>query len=428
MSCAVLRCTTLVGQSFKMSKLIMPKNDTANHNNGTLKSSLEHPIFSMAFRPLFLMASCASVVILGVWLALLFGQLTSFKPVLTPLVWHAHEMIFAFAATVAVGFLLTAVQTWTGRKTLPPAHLLGLIILWCLIRLSMWLLHHDQAYLVVVLQAIWWCWVITQFSLPIIASKNRRNYILIPFLVVLMSCNLTALIADIAGYVDFSLHLMRTCILLFTLLMALIGGRVIPFFTRSGCAREGIIFPEIKVPHLIEIILPLASVAGVMCFFVGYFVVLPFTAGVLIMLAGGLHLLRMIFWLGHKTGSIALLWSLHLSYLFMAIGLMLLGSSYFHSAFSFSAALHVITLGAIGLMILSMMSRVSLGHTGRALKVSRWIMVAFICLLLAVISRFVLTIAGLPVIAWVLSSCFWGSAFIFFCSVYWPILTQPRQE
>ena len=421
----VLLYTTLAAERFDMSKLLMPN---ADEHVPIKLNGWSHPILSMAFRPLFLMAGFGSIVTLIVWLGVLFGELPHSKLLLTPVVWHGHEMIFAFAATVAAGFLLTAVQTWTGQKTLAPPHLVGLVIVWLVIRISFWCGDAEQIYLIISLQALWWLWVIVQFSLPIILTRNRRNYVFIGLLSVLMSANLAALIADVMGKVDLALHIMRTCVLLFTILIALLGGRVIPFFTRSGCARHGVVVGELSAPKWLEQLLSWMAVTGALSFFLSYFFTLPINTGVWLLLVGCLHFVRMMFWHSHKVGAIALLWSLHLAYLFLAVGLILLGSSYFHSLFSFSASLHVITLGAIGLMILSMMSRVSLGHTGRLLVVRSVISLAFLLLLMAAISRFVLSVFNLHPLAWVVSACLWSIAFALFCVVYFPILTQPRQS
>ncbi|OUL55953.1 NnrS family protein [Pseudoalteromonas ulvae] len=408
-----------------MSKLVMPNGAENLH---VVQTGWDHPLLSMAFRPLFLMASFGSIAALAVWLGVLFGGVSHARLLLTPVVWHGHEMIFAFAATVAAGFLLTAVQTWTGQKTLAAPHLLGLIFLWCIIRISFWSVEAEQAFLVIILQVLWWGWVIVQFARPIIATKNRRNYVFIGLLTVLMLANLAALIADVSGHVGFALHIMRTCVLLFTILIALLGGRVIPFFTRSGCAREGIVLEDKSAPKWLERLLPWVALAGTVSFFMSYFFTLTVSAGVWLLLVGCLHLARMMFWYPHKVRSIPLLWSLHLAYLLLAVGLILLGSSYFHSYFSFSTGLHVITLGSIGLMILSMMSRVSLGHTGRALVVRAAISLGFMLMLMATLSRFFLSVLNLHPAAWVVSACLWGVAFTMFCVVYLPILTQPRQS
>lgn len=416
-----------------MNKLIMPSGQVASSPEHSKRSPsrlfLSHSLLSMAFRPLFLLASIVSVCVLLMWLGLLSGALLTVGPNLTAVVWHSHEMVYGFAATVAVGFLLTAVQTWTKRSTLPPAAMLCLIALWLSVRVSFWLLEKELGWFILLLQGSWWLLVLYHLAKPIWQSRNRRNYVFVVLLSMMMLLNLAVLYSDlIAQNAQLALHLVRTNILLFTLLIGLLGGRVIPFFTQSGLARIGMILTPRLTPKILEVTLLLSSLLGVLGFFVSYFIELYFSPGYLMLGSGCLHLMRMTYWHSFQSIKVALLWSLHLSYFILALGLILLGLSYFLPALNFSNALHIITIGAVGLMILTMMSRVSLGHTGRALVVSRFMVLAFACLILATFARFTLVLLQLYWWAWSVSAALWIVAFLLFIKVYLPILFAPRHS
>ncbi len=392
-------------------------------NQNETRSGANHPVFEFAFRAFFLLGSFTSIVALIVWLANLNGTFTFELSGLSPIVWHAHEMIFGFAATVAVGFILTAVQTWTGRPTVSQKPLALLILLWCITRVCFWLNTGDSIYLGIALQSLWWLSVIFFYSRIVLAAQNRRNYLFIPLLIVMASLNIGMLWLDMVNQAHSSLHLARTAVMLFTLLMTVVGGRVIPFFTVKGANTAAIVMPKV-LEHLVLI----AAILAVTVFFIGpnyissdIFVGVMFSAGLL-------HFIRMLFWRTSSTFKVPLLWSLHLSYLLMAVGVFLLGVSQLSAGVQVSSALHLITIGGIGLMITSMMSRVSLGHTGRMLQPKQVISWAFLMMFAAAIVRLVFPYYALVMEGWALSVLLWIAAQVIFLLVYIPILTSPRHQ
>jgi len=233
--------------------------------------------------------------------------------------------------------------------------------------------------------------------------------------------NIGILIADIQGNIGLAQHFAKSVVLLFTLLMAIVGGRVIPFFTVNGAKTAAIH----NHPLIERLLLPIA-ILGIIVFLAGYFVTLPFTPATLMILSSLLHFARLSRWRSLSTLRVTLLWSLHLAYFFMSLGLFLLGLSYFDLGITFSSALHLITVGAIGLMILSMMSRVSLGHTGRLLQPNKMVSVALIAMSLAALARTFLPLFELPLLAWQLSTVLWCFACTIFIKIYWPILTTAK--
>ncbi|MDP2561643.1 NnrS family protein [Psychrobium sp. 1_MG-2023] len=387
--------------------------------------STTHPLWQLAFRSFFLSATLASAFSLIIWLLLLngysvFGSQDS--QILPGTLWHTHEMLFGFAATVAVGFILTASQTWTGRPSLSGRPIIIMMLLWLSVRAGLFINTENSVSIAIIAQSLWWLIAIVGFTHQVVSAKNRRNYLFVFLLTALALANLSMLILAMIEEFSTALHLAKSAVLMFTLLMGVVGGRVIPFFTARGANT-----PQAAPHTVIELMLLPVSVLGITFFIMSGFVALPFTPAPLMILAGLLHLLRMSRWYSLKTIAVPLLWSLHLSYLMMALGLIALGVSYFSHSLSFSNALHVITLGAIANMIFAMMGRVSLGHTGRALTIKPAITVLFILMVIAAVVRVLLPLLDYSLLAWNISASLWVISSLIFLFVYWPILTSPRQ-
>jgi len=219
---------------------------------------------------------------------------------------------------------------------------------------------------------------------------------------------------------------------MFCLLMGILGGRVIPFFTVSGAKLDAI-----KAPNCLTPVLTVTSILGVLAFFSSTFIDLPFSPAILMIASGLLHLIRQGYWRSFATRGIALLWSLHLAYFALGLGLILLGLSYFQAqsfeyfsvSISFTDALHLLTIAAMGLMIFAMMCRVSLGHTGRSLTPSKLVSWIFLLILLSAFTRAILpSITLQPLLSWNISALAWLIAGLLFLKVYLPILTAKKVE
>ncbi|PKG74145.1 NnrS family protein [Shewanella sp. GutCb] len=382
------------------------------------------PLWDLAFRPWFLAAALSSVVSITVWILFLHGQFLGLATAgLSPVIWHIHEMLFGFGATIAVAFLLTAAQTWTNRRSINGLPLMMLTLIWLAVRVLIWSADPNLLMLAVALQATWWLVSIAYIASMVIKSSSNRNYQFIPLLLAMMALNIGFLLADINGHTELALHLSRSAILLFGLLVGIIGGRVIPFFTGRGADNA-----NVKTTPLLDKLIPIATLLGVTVFFTGYFIQLPFTPAPLLILAGVLHLLRLLNWNSITTLKVPLLWSLHGSYLALALGLIALGLSYHIELLRFADALHLITVGTIGAMILAMIARVSLGHTGRALKPHFSINIAFMLILLGALARVILPLVQQPILAWDISALCWIVAFSLFLWHYSSILLSARQQ
>ncbi|PKG83034.1 NnrS family protein [Colwellia sp. 75C3] len=392
----------------------------------------QHPALDLPFRSYFLLAVVCSLFSLGIWAAYFNGYFTFSENGISPLAWHIHEMIFGFAATVAVGFVLTAAQTWTGQPSIKGLPVLAFIALWLMVRVALLINLPSTIVIAIILQSFWWLGAIAVFTRLVLKSNNRRNYLFIPLLSVLMLLNIALLLLDFNGHYELTRHIARTSVLMFCLLMGILGGRVIPFFTVSGAKLSPITSPSWLTP-----LLTITSVSGVAVFFSSTFIDLPFSPAGLMITAGLLHLVRQSYWRSFATRNIALLWSLHLSYFSLGMGLILLGMSYhplhgigfIQLAIPFGDALHLITIAAMGLMIFSMMSRVSLGHTGRALTPSKLVSWVFILITLSALTRaFMPTLISQPLLSWNISAFAWLIAGALFLKIYYPILTAKKIE
>jgi len=399
---------------------------SASEGKSFFSKICNHDVFDLAFRPFFILGSLASLLSMIIWALQLNSIISLNNSGLTPSIWHIHEMIFGFAATIAVGFILTAGKTWTKQPSISGKKLCLLTFVWLAVRVAIYINTNSSIVFALFLQTSWWLVAILTFSKMVLRSKNTRNYLFVPLLSVMMIMNIAIILCDMLNFTGLAMHLSRASILLFTILMSIIGGRVIPFFTQNGAKTQ-----KINTPTWIEkLILPVA-ITGVVIFVLGYFFNLPFTPAPIMMLAGLLHLIRLSFWRSIKTRNVPLLWSLHISYLFMSLGLILLGLSYFDLSsiniiIPFSNALHVITIGAIGLMIFAMMSRVSLGHTGRPLILNKALGLAFILLISSTFIRVILPLFNFFQLAWSLSALLWVSSSLIFIFVYSPILFAKR--
>jgi len=397
-----------------------------------LRHLAQLPVLDLPFRSYFLLAVGCSMLALAIWVTYLNGYLAGYftftNKTISPLTWHIHEMIFGFGATVAVGFILTAAQTWTGKKSIKGLPVLAFIILWLAVRVTLLINQPSTIIIATVMQSLWWLGSIAVFARLVLSSNNRRNYLFIPLLLGLMSLNIALLVVDFYGYPELTRHIARTSVLMFCLLMAILGGRVIPFFTVSGAKLTAITTPSWLTP-----LLTIISVLGILVFFTSAFIDLPFSPAGLMISAGLLHLFRQSYWRSIATINIPLLWSLHLAYSSLGLGLILLGMSYlsdevFSISIAFGDALHLITIAAMALMIFSMMARVSLGHTGRALLPSKLVSWLFYLIILSALARTLLPIFHQPLLAWNISTLAWLAASVLFLKVYLPILTTKKVE
>ena len=379
------------------------------------------PLFRLGFRPFFLLGALFSCLAMLGWL----GQLNNWfalPGIGNPIWWHAHEMLFGFGAAIVAGFLLTAVQNWTahpGVRSWPLALIVGL---WVLPRCLLPWLGEDNLILMA-LDLAWLPLCAWFLAKPVIMTRQWRNLFFVPLLLILTLLNGASwLWRDEWSAVE---HLLITTVLLFTTLIAVMGGRVIPFFTARGTGQE-------KAPP--SPWLERGALASLWLILLLWLLPDSWTNSLymvpLYIVAAGLHLGRQLRWRPGTTLAQPLLWSLHLAYLFIPLGLLALAAQAAGLALSLSLASHLLSAGCMGTMILGMIARVSLGHSGRALHVGRRITLAFALVILSAFMRVLLPLywPSLTLTGWNLSGWSWIAAYGLFVWVYTPILTRPRAD
>ncbi len=379
------------------------------------------PLFRLGFRPFFLLGALFSCLAMLGWL----GQLNNWfalPGIGNPIWWHAHEMLFGFGAAIVAGFLLTAVQNWTahpGVRSWPLALIVGL---WVLPRCLLPWLGEDNLILMA-LDLAWLPLCAWFLAKPVIMTRQWRNLFFVPLLLIMTLLNGASwLWRDEWSAVE---HLLITTVLLFTTLIAVMGGRVIPFFTARGTGQE-------KAPP--SPWLERGALASLWLILLLWLLPDSWTNSLymvpLYIVAAGLHLGRQMRWRPGTTLAQPLLWSLHLAYLFIPLGLLALAAQATGLPLSLSLASHLLSAGCMGTMILGMIARVSLGHSGRALHVGRRITLAFALVILSAFMRVLLPLywPSLTLTGWNLSGWSWIAAYGLFVWVYTPILTRPRAD
>lgn len=372
------------------------------------------PLFRLGFRPFFLFASLFSLLSLGIWGGFLAGN-ALLPNSINPLWWHGHEMIFGFVCAVVAGFLLTAVQNWTGQPGLKGLPLAGLFIVWLLPRL-LFILPLDIPFVItMIIDLLFLPLTAVLLSISVIKVRQWRNFVFIPILSLLTLFNGLSYYGLISDQLQWTHNGLYAAIILIAVIVALLGGRVIPFFTERATQWQ----KTMPIP-----LLEFLSFASLLALIASLFLTQLSLTRSLAGIAGCVLLLRWSRWGWHASWSVPLLWSLHLSYLCIPIGLGLIATG-----LPLSVGMHAITVGGLGGMILAMMSRVSLGHTGRPLKPARPMALAFGLILFAAQLR---VLAGLPS-AWFIELMLaaiicWMLAFGCFCYCYAPMLCRIRAD
>ena len=385
-------------------------------------------LFRLGFRPFFLGGTLFSIVALVVWLLILRGVI-SFAPFGGSYWWHIHEMVFGFAAAIIAGFLLTAIQSWTGIRGTRGTVLITLFSLWVAGRVLLSvssLLPSWGSVLVAIIDLSFLPAVAFVLAKPILAIRQHHNLFFVPLLLLFTLANLEMYLA-VFYPTHFNMQLSSYAgVLLITFLMSVIAGRVVPMFTANGTNTR-------EVPALLWLEILTNGSLAIAMFQLLLHPLLNFNPqffGALLIIAGFGQLLRWVRWRFWITSSVPLLWSLYGALLFIWCGLILLGLSYWLTDIPRNHAWHLLTVGGMGGLILAMTSRVSLGHTGRALIPPKSMSIAYISISIAALVRtfgpwsspensaLFIDISGL----------FWFIAFGVFVYNYGPMLLKARKD
>jgi uncharacterized protein involved in response to NO len=376
------------------------------------------PLFSLGFRPFFLAGAGFASLAVAIWAVWLYGRLPGAQPLGGMLAWHRHEMPFGFASAIIAGFLLTAVPNWTGRPALKGWPLIGLMLVWLLARLA-WCLPLP-ALLLLALQAPFLPLLAWVLGRDLLAAGKRENYPILLMVALLAGCQALTLLGLAVDDGNLQRQGVLGALWLVGALMSVIGGRVIPFFIQRGLNR-----PPTPAAHPLpgKVLLVSAMLAAV-SFAAGLNDVPRISLALLFALISGLHLLRL--WRWHDPGlwRVPLLWSLYLAYAWLAVAALAMALWHLGWLPQQSLATHALAVGGIGGLILAMIARVGLGHTGRLLQPSKAIVAGFALVMLAGACRVWLV----PFFGYglALSALLWCGAFALFVGRYTGILLGPR--
>lgn len=399
-------------------------NKVVINRSGNLPEIQENiwPFFRLAFRPFFWLGALFSIICTALWLAN-FSLGMAFSPMGGSYFWHLHEMLFGFVVAIIVGFLLTAVQSWTQVSSVKGWPLAALVIIWLLGRIAMLAPGYLPSYFISGVDLLFLPLAAVCLAVPVIKARMWRNLMFVPILLLMALLN---------GWMHYALthpspvsflSLAHTMIMLVALVMCVMGGRVFPMFTANGTQtprvaslpwleRCAIFSVLLCVPISLQIIvLPTPLEAGIYLF------------------AGLANMIRAFRWRIWVTFGAPQVWSLHVSYWAMALGLVLVGLSEINVFKSASAAYHAITVGGMGVMILSMISRVSLGHTGRPIVASPIMTLSFVLMMCAFVVRVLSSFSlGYSHSLMLIAGGLWVLAYGIFVVTYFPILFRSRVD
>ena len=377
-------------------------------------------LLSYGFRPFFLLGAVYAGLAILAWLPMFAGELT-LSTAFDPIDWHVHEMLYGFLPAVVTGFILTAIPNWTGRLPIQGAPLFVLVAVWLAGRVAVtfsadigWLTAAiiDVSFLVLVVGAA---------AREIVAGNNWRNLRVIAMVTLLLAGNVAFhLEAHFNGSAEYSA---RVGIAAIVLLLAVIGGRIVPSFTRNWLAREN--------PGRLPV--PFGKFDGAIVLFsaavLALWIVLPAgrTAASALIAAGALHIVRLARWAGDRTWRDRLVLILHVGYVFVSLGFLLIGAAALDLVPA-DAGTHAWMVGAAGTMTLAVMTRASLGHTGNALIASPVTQAIYAAVVIAALARICASLRPewsepllqIAVFGWVV-------AFFGFAAVYGPLLVRARR-
>jgi uncharacterized protein involved in response to NO len=379
-------------------------------------------LLSYGFRPFFLLGALWAGLTVLLWLPIYEGDI-ALDTVFTPTDWHAHELLFGYVAAVVTGFLLTAIPNWTGRLPLNGLPLLVLVLAWLAGRLAVAAGSLLGWRLVAIIDASFLVLVLGAATREVVAGRNWRNLRVLVIVAVLVLANIVFHVeAHLWGGAVLGRRMALAAVVA---LIVLVGGRIIPSFTRNWLVKAN---PgQLPAPFdRLDAVAVGATVLGLAAWLVAPEGLV--TAG-LLTAAGLANAVRLARWRGDRTGRDPIVLILHLGYGFVPLGFLLLAAAAVWPAVGEAAGIHAWSVGAAGVMTLAVMTRATRGHTGHALEASPATRLIYMAVLAAAVLRI---LAGLlPEVAtpllWAAATA-WVVAFWGFCLAYGPMLMRPRRR
>lgn len=380
-------------------------------------------LLSYGFRPFFLAAGGYAALAMLMWVSLLVGNLT--LPIaIVPRDWHIHEMVYGYAAAAIAGFLLTAIPNWTGRPPVRGSLLLALVLAWLAGRLAMATSAVIGETPAVLIDLLFLPMVAVVAGREIVCAGNRRNLKILFVLGLLIAGNVTFHVEKLNdGLAQYGQRIGLAAVVG---LIVLIGGRIVPAFTRNALLRRGpgrlpLPFGRFDIAAVAAAALALAAWTAA-----------PETdiTGGLALLAGLLQTVRLLRWAGDRCRREWLVLVLHLGYAFVPLGFLFLGAANLLPDVALrSAAVHAWGVGALGIMTLAVMSRATLGHTGRPLTASPGTIIVYLFAVTAALARIAAAFpSGIDVALLHVAAVAWIAAFTGFAAVYGPMMLCPQVQ
>lgn len=381
-------------------------------------------LLSYPFRPFFLLTALFAAAAVVVWLDLLFGA-GVLRPGVAPVWWHMHEMLFGLIPAAIAGFLLTAMSNWTGTRPPQGWSLLGLLLLWLAGRLAMAFGGALPAWSVAIVDMSFLAALTVFVATVLIRHGSRRNYPLAAALGALLLANglMHLEMAGVPGIAYGTGALLGMNLI--TLFMVVIGGRITPAFTANWLRMHGGAPERIRRSEWLDRV---ALISVALMIPADWMTGQPWLGALVALVAAisnGARCLRWSGWLAYRE---PLLWILHLGYAWIVVALLLKSLTPL-LGLAPTVWLHAMGAGAAGTLIIGVMTRVSLGHTGRTMQLPRWAVSMYWAILLAGVIRI---LAATPLLDYRLgltvSALAWSLAFALFVAFYWLILTRPRVD
>ena len=380
------------------------------------------PVLRAGFRPFFFLGPLWAILVLFLWIEALTGAIT-LPTAFDPLAWHRHEMLFGFLGAVIAGFLMTAIPNWTGRLPIAGRRLAVLALLWIAARIAILFSASIGGHTAMLVEAAFLFALAGACAREVLIARNRN----VPIVGVVILFAIAAVVdhLEVLGILGTDQLGWRSGFALILVLVALIGGRIIPSFTANWLIKQG----AAKLPgqaSTFDHLTIIATALGLACW---AFQIAPSLTATLLLLSGGLQVLRLARWGGWRTASEPLVLILHLGYAWLPIGLLLTGLSIVDMDIPGTAGLHALGAGTMASMVLAVMTRATLGHTGRELHADRGTVLIYVLVTVGAALR--VAALWLPfdyLLVIKLAGALWGGAFVLFLVLYGPKLLGPRPD
>lgn len=370
--------------------------------------------FELGFRPLYPAAALWAAVAVALWI---FAPQT-LTGTLQGVVWHAHEMLWAFIATIAVAFLLTASANWTGKNPLQGAPLAALLGLWGVARIGFLLPGRSAFYVAAGSELLFFALAAIALARVIVATRNTRNYVIPLMVLALGAADAWYLRVAVDGSYAELMQAMDSGLLVMAAIALLVARRVIPFFVMR-------VIPELALPKQTRSghVQLAACVAALVCLLAGFKPALSF----FLLLTGVTSLYQLLTWKPLALRNRPLLWILYLGYAALGCGFIAAAAHMLDPALRPAVHVHVIAMGGFSVLIIGMLTRTALGHLGRPLKLDGSMLASYWLMLLAVVLRLGALVPTAHTV-WLLqlSGLAWIAVFALYLWRFFPMLIRPR--